>query len=163
MALMGTGKGEEVDMLGSEVLLGYRTLPDLGLRFEHGNPPLVLGNKRRCKMRTEAVQIEMQAGPVPSSEQGLAPHGVEAGQIEEQARALGRVIRDPPNARLPATAWPRQTLAVMYVTQRPLHESGRGDCDPPFAGNNGGEDEGRFLALMQGSSRYDGWWCKVRL
>ena len=107
------------------------------------------------------MQIEMQAGPGPSSEQGLAPGGGEAVQIEEPTRVLGRVIRDPSNTRLPATAWPRQTLAVMYATQRPLPESGRGDYDPPFAGNNGGEDEGRLLALMQGPSRNDGWWCRL--
>ena len=129
---------------------------------------------RRCKLRYEAVQIEAgeavqieaqawrtTCGPVPSSEQGLAPHGVEAVQIEEPTRVLGRVIRDPSNTRLPATAWPRQTLAVMYATQRPLPESGRGDYDPPFAGSNSGKDEGRLLVLMQGPSRNDGWWCRL--
>ena len=110
---------------------------------------------------SEAVQLETQAGPGPSSEQGLAPGGGEAVQIEEPTRALGRVIRDPPNARLPATAWPRQTLAVMYATQRPLPESVRGDYDPPFAGSNGGKGEGRLLALMQGPSRNNGWWCRL--
>ena len=109
---------------------------------------------RRCKLRGKR-------GPGPSSEQGLAPGGGEAVQSEEPTRALGRVIRDPPNARLPATAWPRQTLAVMYATRRPLPESGRGDYDPPFAGSNGGEDEGRLLALMQGPSRNDGWWYRL--
>ena len=109
---------------------------------------------RRCKLRRKR-------GAGPSSKQGLAPGGGEAEQIEEPTRALGRVIRDPSNARLPATAWPRQTLAVMYATQRPLPESGRGDYDPPFAGSNGGEDEGRLLALMQGPSRNDGWWYRL--
>ena len=42
----------------------------------------------------------------------------EAVQIEEQARVLERVIRDTSNTRLPATAWPRQTLAA--YTARPL-------------------------------------------
>ena len=56
----GTGKREEVNMCGSEVLLGYRSLPDLDLRPAHGNPPLVLGNKRRCKLRNEAVHIEIR-------------------------------------------------------------------------------------------------------
>ena len=35
----GTGKREEVNMGGSEVLLGYRSLPDLDLRPAHGTPP----------------------------------------------------------------------------------------------------------------------------
>ena len=73
----------------------------------------------------EAVQIE--AG--------------EAVQIEEQARVLDRVIRDTPNTRLPATAWPRQTLAA--YTARPSR-------------GHGGKDEGRLLALMQGPSRGNG-------
>ena len=108
--------------------------------------------ERPCKLRRKH-------GPGPSSEQGLAPGGGEAVQIEEPTRVLGRVIRDPSNTRLPATAWPRQTLAVMYATQRPLPESGRGDYDPPFAGSNG--DEGRLLALELGSPRYNGWWCRL--
>ena len=112
-------------------------------------------------MRTEAVQIEMQAGPGPSSEQGLAPGGGEAVQIEAQAPVPERVNQDPSGTRPPATAWPRQTIAGMCATQRPLHGSGRGDYDPPFAGSNGGEDEGRLLALMHGSSRNDGWWCRL--
>ena len=78
-------------------------------------------------------------------------------QIEAQAR----VNQDPSGTHLPATAWPRQMLAVMYATQRPLPESGRGDYDPPLAGNNGGEDEGRFLSLMKVSSQYNGWWCRL--
>ena len=68
----------------------------------------------------EAVQIE--AG--------------EAVQIEAQARVSDRVNQDPSDTHLPATAWPRQMLAVMYATQRPLPESGRGDCDPPLAGRS---------------------------
>ena len=35
----GTGKREEVDGCGAEVLLGYQTLSDLGLRSEPGKPP----------------------------------------------------------------------------------------------------------------------------
>ena len=82
----GTGKREEVDMCGSEVLLGYRSLPDLDLRPAHGKPPLltVLGRMRRCKLRYEAVQIEVQA------------------QVSD------RVNQDPSDTHLPATAWPRQ-------------------------------------------------------
>ena len=83
---------------------------------------------------------------------------LEAMQIEAQALVPERVNQDPSGTHLPATAWPRQMLAVMYATQRPLPESGRGDYDPPFAGSNGDEDEGRLLALMQGPSRNDGWW-----
>ena len=93
--------------------------------------------------------------------QGLAPQTSEAVQIEEQALVPERVNQDPSGTHLPATAWPRQMLAVMYATQRPLPESGRGDYDPPFAGSNGGEDEGRLLALMQGPSRAAGWWCRL--
>ena len=130
---------------------------------------------RRCKLRYEAVQIEVQA------------------QVSD------RVNQDPSDTHLPATAWPRQMFAaaevtqyqlvalahrlvavtaarpqraqpptgdhsgfaVMCATQRPLPESGRGDYDPPFAGSNGGEDEGRLLALMQGPSRYNGWWYRL--
>ena len=112
-------------------------------------------------MRTEAVQIEMQAGPGLCPRAGPGPGGGEAEQIEEQALVPERVNQDPSGTHLPATAWPRQMLAVMYATQRPLPESGRGDYDPPFAGSNGGEDEGRLLALMQGPSRNDGWWCRL--
>ena len=54
-------------------------------------------NKRRCKLRNEAVQIEVQ----------------EAVQIEAQAR----VNQDPSDSHLPATAWPRQMLAAVYATQ----------------------------------------------
>ena len=97
-------------------------------------------------------------GPGPSSEQGLAPGGGEAVQIEEPTRAWGRVIRDPSNARLPATAWPRQTLAVMYATQRPLPESGRGEYDPPLSGHDG--DEELPLALSRGLLKV-GWWCRL--
>ena len=104
-------------------------------------------------MRTEAVQIEAQAGPVPSSNAGSGPGGGEAKQDEAQASALGMVIRDHPNARLPATAWPRQTLAVTHVTH--------GDGDPPSAGNSGYEYEGRLVALVHGSSRCKGWWCRL--
>ena len=117
-------------------------------------------------MRYEAVQIETQAwgknaGQLLALMQGLAPQTGEAVQIEEQALVPERVNQDPSGTHLPATAWPRQMLAVMYATQRPLPESGRGDYDPPFAGSNGGEDEGRLLALMQGPSRNDGWWCRL--
>ena len=55
------------------------------------------------QIENEAVQIEVQ----------------EAMQIEVQAR----VNQDPSNSHLPATAWPRQMLAVFY--------------DPPLAGNSG--------------------------
>ena len=94
---------------------------------------------------SEAVQIE--AG--------------EAVQIEAQAFVPEHVNQDVSGTHLPATAWPRQMLAVMYATQCPLPESGRGDYDPPFAGSNGGNDEGRLLALMQGPSRNDGWWYRL--
>ena len=51
-------------------------------------------------------------------------------QIEAQAR----VNQDPPKSHLPATAWPRQMLAVVYVTQYLLPMGvGRGDHDPPSA------------------------------
>ena len=63
-----------------------------GPPIEPGNPPLVLGNKRRCKLRTEAVQNEAS----------------EAVQIEEQAFVSDRVNQDPSDTHLPATAWPRQ-------------------------------------------------------
>ena len=82
----------------------------------------------------------------------------------EQAKVPAQVNQDLAGTHLPATAWPRQMLAVMYVTQRPLPESGRGDYDPPLAGSNGDEDEGRLLALMQGPSRHRAlvgqpWYC----
>ena len=96
-------------------------------------------------MRYEAVQIETG----------------EAVQIEEQALVPEHVNQYVSGTHLPATAWPRQMLAVMYATQRPLPESGRGDYDPPLAGRSGDEDEGRLLALMQGPSRNDGWWYRL--
>jgi len=56
---------------------------------------------------------------------------VEAVQIETQAR----VNQYPFPSHLPATAWPRQMLAVVDVTQHPLPMGvGRGDYDPPSAG-----------------------------
>ena len=59
---------------------------------------------------------------------------VEAVQIETQAR----VNQDPFSSHLPATAWPRQMLAVVYVAQYLLPMGvGRGDYDPPLAGNSG--------------------------
>ena len=63
-------------------------------------------------MRTEAVQIEVQAGPVPSSEQVRAPGGGEAKQDEEQALVPEYVSQYVSGTRLPATAWPRQTPAL---------------------------------------------------
>ena len=55
----------------------------------------------------------------------------EAVQIETQAR----VTQDRSPSHLPATAWPRQMLAVMYATQHHLPMGvGRGDYDQPSAG-----------------------------
>jgi len=52
-------------------------------------------------------------------------------QIETQAR----VNQDPSPSHLPATAWPRQMLAVMSATQHHLPmEVGRGDYDQHSAG-----------------------------
>ena len=75
--------------------------------------------QRRQDETEEAVQIEAD----------------EAVQIEAQALVLERVIRDTSSTRLPATAWPRQTLAARAA--RPL-------C------GHGGWVGGLLLALMQG-------------
>ena len=71
-----------------------------------GKLPLIWGRLRRFEFGTEAVQIE--AG--------------EAVQIEMQALVSDRVIRDPSDTHLPATAWPRQMLAAF--TARPPRASG---------------------------------------
>ena len=83
-------------MCGSEVLLGYRSLPDLDLRPAHGKPPLLTHRFRE----SEAVQIE--ASEAVQIEAG------EAVQIEAQAFVPERVNQDPSGTHLPATAWPRQ-------------------------------------------------------
>ena len=79
-------------------------------------------------------------------------------QIEAQALVSDRVKQDPSDTRLPATAWPRQTLAVMYATPRPLPESGRGDYDPPLAGISG-KGTGQVFALGWTWSRV--WWYRL--
>ena len=49
------------------------------------------------------------------------------------------VNQDVPGTHLPATAWPRQMLAVMCATQHHLSlRVGRGDYDPPPRGQDGG-------------------------
>ena len=47
--------------------------------------------------------------------------------------------------------------SVMYATQRPLPESGRGDYDPPLSGHGG--DEESLLALSKSLLKSKvGWW-----
>ena len=84
--------------------------------------------QRRQDETEEAVQIEAD----------------EAVQIEAQALVLERVIRDTSSTRLPATAWPRQTLAA--YTARPSR-------------GHGGVVDGWLLALGRGRPKMKvGWW-----
>ena len=72
----------------------------------------------------------------------------EAMQIEAQALVSDRVNQDPSDTHLPATAWPRQMLAVVYVTQHPLPMGvGRGGCGQPSTGlpSTGSPSTGRMV------------------
>ena len=104
-------------------------------------PPLVVGT---IPERALAGEYQRRGGDVPEKNEAVQNEIREAVQIEAQAR----VNQDPSKSHLRATAWPRQMLAVMCATQRPLYQSGRGDYDPPLAGSSGGE--GRLLALSWG-------------
>ena len=66
----------------------------------------------------------MGAPGTPEINEAVQIEADEAVQIETQALVLERVIRDTSSTRLPATAWPRQTLAA--YTARPF--CGQGGC-----------------------------------
>ena len=112
----------------------------------HGDPPtLVLGNTRRCKLRTRRCKMRY------ARRCKLRP---EAMQIEAQALVSDRVNQDPSDTHLPATAWPRQTFAAAQVTQCPLlalaHRrvaviAARPQRAKPLAGTRG-QEYGRFYA-----------------
>ena len=111
-------------------------------RLAHGDPrPSFRDNMRRCKLRNEAVQIEIREAVQIEMRDGSISKKIrpgvrrqEAVQIETQAR----VNQDPFISHLPATAWPRQMLAIMYATQNHLTMGvGRGDYDPTPAGPRG--------------------------
>ena len=74
-------------------------------------------------MQIEAQVCVDEAGQLLALMQGLAQSGGEAMQNEKQAFVPEYVNQYVSGTHLPATAWPRQMLAVFY--------------DPPPAGNSG--------------------------
>ena len=116
---MGRAGGRELQM----VLTDHALPPAVLLRrFDCGTPQLLTADRPMARSN--------EHGAGPTSEQGWAPGGndavqIEAGeamQIEMQALVSDRVIRDPSDTHLPATAWPRQMLAAF--TARPPRAKG---------------------------------------